>query len=810
MEHNDQVQKGPLTGDSGELKKDSSEENNSATKPSEKKEEIVNGPTENTEISSEVEEKPVPVSPEVEKTPPEPDPPPQEEPLSKTEPASVEEPVSIPEPVDAAEAETPPEPEIVPQPEAKVEPEVAPEPEAKVEPEVAPEPEAKVEPEVAPEPEAKVEPEVAPEPEVAAEADTAVESGATQVSEAPPKPEAKAKAKAKEEPVVAVASEVSEETKVAEGSKASEKAEGGEAKKGKPTEIADFDYSTLTREDLVNRLEVLLENQDVHEIRSDVDHVKVNFYKKNKAEIELKRKKFIGEGGNIEDFQVMPDALEEKIKGLLKQYRDQKTEFNKSLDQQKKDNLQRKYEVIENIKELANRKESINRTFNDFRDLQREWRLIGLVPQQNLKDLWDTYNHHVEKFYDFIKINKELRDLDLKKNMELKMQLCERAEELLLESSVVNAFQSLQKYHDRWREIGPVPLEARTELWERFKDATTKINRKHQDYYEDLKKAQKKNLEQKFLLCEQAEDISNQVLETHKQWDEKSKELIEIQKVWKTIGFAPKKDNNKIYERFRKACDTFFNRKREFYTHSKELQMNNLQMKTDLCVQAESFKESTEWKKSTDDLINLQKKWKEIGPVPKKHSDAVWKRFRAACDHFFHKKSDYYKNIDKTYSQNLEAKKNLLKEIESLKLSDNVEDNFKFLNEFQRRWSEIGFVPFKEKEALQDQFRQAINKHFDNLDINDNRKNMLKFRNKLNNMSQKPKSDMKIGQERERYINRLQQLRNDIVLWENNIGFFAKSKNAESMINEVQSRIDNAKESIILLEQKIELIDSMD
>jgi len=279
------------------------------------------------------------------------------------------------------------------------------------------------------------------------------------------------------------------------------------------------------------------------------------------------------------------------------------------------------------------------------------------------------------------------------------MQLCERAEELILESSVVNAFKSLQKYHERWREIGPVPMEVRTEIWERFKEATTKINRKHQDYFDDLKKVQKTNLEQKILLCEQAEEISNLVLENHKQWDVKSKELIELQKVWKTIGFAPKKDNNKIYERFRKACDTFFTRKREFYTQSKELQMNNLQFKTDLCVQVESLQDSTEWKKTTIDLINLQKKWKEIGPVPKKHSDAIWRRFRAACDHFFQKKSEYYKNIDQTYSKNLEEKKNLLKEVESVKLSQNVEENFKLLNEFQRRWSEIGFVPFKDKEA---------------------------------------------------------------------------------------------------------------
>jgi hypothetical protein len=574
--------------------------------------------------------------------------------------------------------------------------------------------------------------------------------------------------------------------------------------------IVEFDYSTLTREDLVNRLEILLDNQSVHEIKNDVDHIKINFYKKNKAEIEQKRKRFVEEGGNIEDFQVQADALEERIKELFKRYRNQKAEYNRNLEAEKQENLKKKYEVIEKIKELINSKESINKTFHEFRDLQHEWRSLGLVPQQNLKDLWDTYNHHVEKFYDYIKINKELRDLDLKKNLELKIQLCEKAEELLLEPSVINAFKILQKYHEQWREIGPVPLELRTEIWERFKEATSKINRKHQEHFEGLKKAQKKNLEQKTLLCEQVEEICNMVLQSHKQWDEKSKEIIKIQKVWKTIGFAPKKDNNKIYERFRSACDNFFTSKREFYAQNKENQLNNLQLKTDLCIQAETLQDSSEWKKTTEDLINLQKKWKEIGPVPKKQSDAVWRRFRAACDHFFNRKSDHYQNIDQAYSKNLEAKKKLLEEVNSFKLTDNIEENFKIINEFQRRWSEIGFVPFKEKDDLQEKFRQAINKHFDNLDINDGKRNLLKFKNKLNNMRQKPKADAKIHQERERFMNRLQQLRNDIVLWENNIGFFTSSKNAESMIEEVQNKINDAKETIKLLEQKIEMIDNMD
>ncbi len=577
-----------------------------------------------------------------------------------------------------------------------------------------------------------------------------------------------------------------------------------------PGGFAEFNYSSLSREDLVSRLRDLLEAQSVQAIMTDVDNIKLNFYKKFKLETEAKRKKFVEEGGRIEDFKTPDDSLEIEIKELFRKFRERKTEFNRTLEQQKKENLTLKYEVIEKIKDLVNRKESINKTFNEFRDLQREWRSIGLVPQSSLKDMWETYHYHVEKFYDFIKINKELRDLDLKKNLEAKISLCEKAEELILEPSVVNAFKTLQKYHDQWREIGPVPTDKRTEIWTRFKEATYKVNSRHQQHFEDLKKSQKKNLEQKEILCEKAEDICNLVLKSHREWDDKSRELVKLQKVWRTIGFAPKKDNTKIYQRFREACDTFFSRKREFYAANKEVQQNNMQLKTELCIQAESLKESTEWKKTTEELIRLQKKWKEIGPAPKKQSDQIWKRFRTACDQFFERKSDFFKNIDKTYETNLQLKQDLIKEIEAFKTTDNIEANFKKLNEFQRRWTEIGFVPIKDKEALQDKYRDVINKHFDSLKIDDQQKNILKFRNRLNNLVQKPNMGIKLNQEREKYLTRLQQLRSDIVLWENNIGFFAKSKNAETMIQDVESKIHSAKETIKTLEMKIDMIDKAD
>ena len=573
---------------------------------------------------------------------------------------------------------------------------------------------------------------------------------------------------------------------------------------------AAFDYSTLSREDLINRLDVLLEAQVISEIRSDVDNIKLNYYKKFKAETEQLRKKFVEEGGNIEDFKAPEDRLESRLKDLLTKYKALKAEENKRTELEREQNLEKKYEVIEKIKDLVNRKESINKTFQEFRDLQKEWRSIGLVPQPNVKDLWGTYNYHIEKFYDYININKELRDLDFKKNLEAKISLCEKAEKLLLEPSVLNAFNILQKYHDQWREIGPVPPEMRTEIWDRFKEATSKINKKHQQYYSDLKKEQKNNLEQKRVLCEQAEEISNLVLSSHKEWERKSQELIELQRVWRTIGFAPKKDNNKIYQRFRTACDQFFNRKREFYTQNKEMQQNNLQMKTDLCIQAESLQESNEWKKTTEDLINFQKQWKKIGPVPRRQSDQVWKRFRAACDHFFERKAKYYSNIDQMYEENLREKENLLKELEEFKLSGSLDKDFKSLNEFQRRWTDIGFVPFKAKDDIQEKYRVMLNKHYDNLKIDDNKRNLLKFRNRINNILQKPKSDLKLNQEREKFVMRLQQLNSDIVLWENNIGFFAKTKNAQHMIDEVNNKIENARKTIQLLESKIEMIDNLE
>lgn len=569
------------------------------------------------------------------------------------------------------------------------------------------------------------------------------------------------------------------------------------------------DYSGKTEIELINILRKLIEGEnDYEEIKEDVDNIKFAFYRIHHNEVEKQRKAFYDEHDKDEEFVPEENVYENDLKNLLDNLRHLKVEHNKKLEEEKETNLALKYQIIEEIKALINNKESINKTFQEFRDLQTRWREVGLVPQSKLKDLWDTYHHHVENFYDYIKINKELRDLDLKKNLEAKMELCEKAEELLVESSIIRAFNILQKYHEQWREIGPVPRDKKDEIWERFKASTSKINKKHQDFFEGRKSEQKTNLDAKIALCEKAEEICTSELLAHKDWDDKSKELIELQKVWRTIGFAPRRENNQIYERFRKACDQFFNEKREFYSQNKEVQVNNLQMKTDLCVQAESLKDSTDWKKTTDEFIEIQKKWKEIGPVPRKQSDIIWKRFRAACDYFFEQKSKHFSSVDTEQFDNLKMKQDLIAEVKAYQLTGNESEDLEHMKEFQRRFTEIGHVPFKDKDKVQNDFRDAVNIHFDNLRIDEKKRNLLKFKTKVSNLTTNNRGYGKMRFEREKYMTKLKQMETDLALLNNNIGFFADTKNAKSLIGDVNQKIASTKEKIEFLKEKIRIIDA--
>ena len=570
-----------------------------------------------------------------------------------------------------------------------------------------------------------------------------------------------------------------------------------------------IDLANLDKEGLLKVLEELINSDSVNNIRGDVEEIKGNFYKRHKAELEQKRKIFMQEGGNAEEFEPGEDPAESRFKELYKKYRHSKAAHNRSLEKTREENLEEKMKVVDDLKELVNRQEDINLTFREFRKLQKRWHEIGMVPQQNLKDLWNTYHHHVETFYDHIKINKELKDLDLKKNLEVKIRLCEKAEELLLEPDIINAFRKLQKHHDQWRETGPVPRDQKDIIWERFREVTHQINKKHQEHFDNLKETQKKNLETKVALCEKAEKINEISLENFQQAEKLTKEMINLQRTWKTIGFAPKKDNNKIFQRFRNACDNFFARKREFNAENRQFLNDNLQKKIDLCAQAEALKDSDDWKRTTDHLIMLQKRWKEIGPVPRKHYDPLWKRFRAACDHFFTKKSEFYSTIDNTYEENLKKKLEIIDKIENLK-SSNQDDNLKILKEYQREWVSIGFVPIKEKENIQKRYRSALDKHFEGLKMDDQKKSLMKFKHKLEEVKENPNSYNKLKFDREKFLNRFKQLENDITLWENNIGFFAKSKTAEATIKEFRDKIENGKKQMAVLEEKIRLIDDLD
>lgn len=606
------------------------------------------------------------------------------------------------------------------------------------------------------------------------------------------------------EPIVAKEPTIEELIEVSEDEL--EEEADSETEGSKKAKVAD--YASYSEVELINAFKALLDVEDFDSIKDDVDAIKIHFFRRYRANIETQKSAFVEAGGNPEEFKAESDPYEQDIRNLLKQYQDRRNELNKKADEEKEDNLRKKYEVIEEIKALINNKESINKTFQEFRDLQNRWREIGLVPQAKLKDLWDTYHHHVENFYDFIKINKELRDLDLKKNLETKMEICEKAEELLVEPSIIKAFNILQKYHEQWREIGPVPRDKKDELWERFKAATSIINKKHQDYFEGRKTDQKKNLDAKVALCEKVEEIANQEIDSHRDWDERSKELIELQKVWRTIGFAPKKDNNKIYERFRTASDKFFDRKREFYNQNKEEQLNNLQLKTDLCVQAEALKDSTDWKKTADEFINIQRAWKEIGPVPRKYSDTIWKRFRAACDFFFENKAKHFSSIDGEQAENLALKKALIAEVKAFELTGDDSADLDKLKDFQRRFTEIGHVPFRDKDAIQNEFRDSINHHFDTLRIDEKRRNLMKFTNKVANNTTTGRGQNKMRFEREKYITKLKQLETDLALLDNNIGFFSNTKNAEALISDVNQKIANTKEKIEFLKEKIRIMDS--
>lgn len=561
-------------------------------------------------------------------------------------------------------------------------------------------------------------------------------------------------------------------------------------------EALTLDLSNLSLAEILKKFIQMVEADDKTDLLKYGESYKAAFYK------VLNENKEQGESNedSVSDEEVT-------FKEFYAQYKELKQKNSQEQEKAKEENYLLKLKVIEELKALLDSTEDLNTTIPAFRELQARWKSIDMVPQSKVKELWDTYQHCVEKFYDYIKINNEFRDLDFKKNLEAKTLLCEKAEALEQEGNIVIAFKELQKLHQEWKELGPVAKEHREAIWDRFKSVTSVINKKHQSFFEKLKGEQKNNLEAKILICEQAEKIASVFPDESSEWNTLSKQMEDLQEKWKTIGFAAKKDNQKIYDRFREACDKFYNSKREYYANFKNVMQDNLKRKEQLCEQAEALMNSEDWKKATDQLINLQKLWKEVGPVARKQSDIVWKRFRAACDYFFERKSAHFGKVDEGYGNNLKAKQDLIAEIKNYKLSDSKEDNTLAMREFQNRWNEIGFVPFADKEKVQQEFNAAMDAHFADIRSLDSEKKLNKFKKMVMEVKNSSKGSRGLKAEREKLMNKYRKIEQDIATFENNIGFFSKSKGADALISDVRRKVAIAKEELIHIEEKIQIID---
>ena len=550
-------------------------------------------------------------------------------------------------------------------------------------------------------------------------------------------------------------------------------------------------YSEKNLAELVQLFEALAADEERMKKSKDAEILKAAFYKrlhKEKAEAGLSVPEVVeGEEDDAPVAEVATEnpfiEIERGFKELYNKYKAEKAEYNRQLDQERENNLAAKEAVIAELKNLIEKQEDVNATFPAFREIQNKWRAIGPVPAQSYRNINETYQLYVEQFYDMVKINRELRDLDFKKNLEVKEEFCALAEKLAESENVVEAFKELQKLHEQWKEYGPVAKEYREQIWDRFKAATAVVNKKYQAYYEGLKEQQADNFAKKTILCEKVEEIAAREVGSSNDWNAFSKEIEELQKEWKTIGFASKKDNQKVYERFRAACDDFYGRKREFYTDYKDNMNANLDKKVALCEAAEALKTSTDWKKTTDQFISLQKQWKEIGAVPRKKSELLWKRFRAACDEFFAERDKQAKPENDFYA-NLKAKQAIIQEIRAYELKGDASDQ-EAMRQFQARWQEIGFVPFKEKDKVAQAYKEALQATFP------------KEPRRPRSAAKAPKSEKEI------LIQKYNQLEQDVITYENNIGFFSMSKNSEPLIKQMQERIAQAKVELNALAAQI-------
>ena len=561
----------------------------------------------------------------------------------------------------------------------------------------------------------------------------------------------------------------------------------------------------LTKEEVIARLKDIA--SDVESVtKAEIDGLKQTFYKLHNAEQEAARKKFTEAGGAPEDYVPTPDPLEEEMKNAMSVIKNKRNELAAEVEKQKEMNLQVKLSIIEELKDLLESPEEGNKNYTEFKRLQQQWNVVKLVPQASVNELWKNYQLYVEKFYDLLKLNNEFREYDFKKNLEIKTHLCEAAEKLAEETDVVSAFHQLQKLHQEFRETGPVAKELREEIWARFKAASTAVNRRHQQHFDALKEAEQQNLDQKTVICEIIEGIDYNELTNFAAWDAKTQEIIALQNKWKTIGYAPQKMNVKIFERFRAAYDAFFNKKAEFFKTVKENMNENLEKKRALCEKAEALKDSTDWKATADTLVKLQKEWKTIGPVAKKHSDVIWKRFITACDYFFEQKNQAGASQRSEEQANLEKKRAIIAQLEAIGEETEADTAIEQVRTLMKEWNAVGFVPFKDKDKVYKQYHALVDKLFERYNISQSNKKLSSFKNTISNIQEG--SPQALYREREKLMRAYDNMKSELQTYENNLGFLnAASKKGNSLLTELNRKVEKLKADIDLVKEKIKVID---
>ncbi|MCR5365598.1 MAG: DUF349 domain-containing protein [Prevotella sp.] len=566
-----------------------------------------------------------------------------------------------------------------------------------------------------------------------------------------------------------------------------------------------MDSQEMTKKEVLERIREIAHGDEAPQ-KEEVDSLKAAFYKLHIAEREARLKEYIDGGGDPEQYQITPDEMEEAFKAEMGVIKEKRQKLFKEQEQEKQENLEKKLAIIEKIKAMVTSPEEANKSYKDFKALQDEWREIKNVPAERANELWRNYQLYVEQFYDLLKLNSEAREYDFKKNLELKTKLCEAAEKLADETDVISAFHQLQKLHQEYREIGPVSKELRDEIWNRFKAASTVINKRHQQHFEGLRAKEEDNLAKKTALCEKVEAIAAEENKSGADWERHTKEIIDIQTEWKTIGFAPQKMNVKIFERFRAACDDFFGRKAEYFRSLKDTFKENAEKKRALIEKAKALQDSTEWKSTGDKLISLQKEWKTIGMVPKKLGDQLWEEFLGACNKFFEARKAAGAGSRSDERENLEKKRDVIARLKAAaeEAGEGLQERVQQLVE---EYQAIGHVPFKEKDKLYEEYHAVLDKLYKELNITVAKRRLSKFKDNLKQVAERGESAL--DNERARLMRQYEQLKQEVQTYENNLGFLnASSKKGNSLIDEMNRKVQKLKDEVQLVRDKIKAIDA--